>query len=48
MFRKTISVIAALFASSAQARVNTQFQEYLSGAKPINHEVFVEMWNYFE
>ena len=49
MFRKTLSVIAALFATSAaKATVNSEFEAYLSGEKPMNHEVFMEIWNFFE
>lgn len=48
MFRKTLAVIAALFASSAEACICSDYDAYLSGKQPMNHEVFVRMWEQFE
>ena len=48
MFRKTLAVIAALFASSAEACIHADYDEYLTGKQPMNHLVFMRMWEQFE
>lgn len=45
MFKKTIAVIAALFASSAEA---SHFDDYLSGKLPMHHDAFIKIFEHFE
>jgi hypothetical protein len=47
MFKKIASAFA-LACSAKAADINTQFDEYLTGTKPVNFEVFEKMWSQFE
>merc|ERR1712127_575988 len=47
MFRRSLATIALLFAGSATANVNTDFDSYLSGEKTMTPEVLDLMWNRF-
>jgi hypothetical protein len=47
MFTKSLAAIACLISTTA-ANINDKFKDHLSGAAPINHDVFEEIWNTFE
>lgn len=48
MFKRAFAVIAALFASSADACICAEFDDYLTGKLPMHHDAFVRMFDYFE
>jgi len=47
MFKKTLAVVAALFAST-QACINSEFEDVLAGKTHMTHEIFMKLWERFE
>lgn len=47
MFKRSLATIALLFAGSATADINTDFNSYLSGEKAMTSDVLDQMWSHF-